>query len=60
MTEHVWRTVIREMHGEFSTCSKCGLSRLVTLSGIFYFVQFSEPFLQCRSPYREEKFDATI
>lgn len=39
---------------QVSTCEKCGLLRLKTLSGEYYFVKFSEPYLHCNSPYRNE------
>lgn len=39
------------------TCEKCGLLKLVTLNGNFYFVRFSDPYLQCNQPYKCEPVD---
>lgn len=61
MTEHEWKVVIRGAdHQTFATCLKCGLSRLTTMNGEFYFVQMGKPYLQCSSPYKESKMDVTL
>jgi hypothetical protein len=53
-TEHAWRIVVTDGSIAFATCLKCGLARVKTLTGEFYFVQWAKPFLQCSSPYRTE------
>lgn len=46
---HIWlvTTLVR-----IYTCEKCGLLKLTTHNGNYYFVRFSEPYLQCNTPSR--------
>jgi hypothetical protein len=53
-TEHGWRTVVTDGRVTFATCSKCGLSRLTTMNGQYYFIRWDRQFAQCSSPYRLE------
>jgi len=54
---HTWFLSARDDDKNVSvcTCRKCGLLRVQTLSGCFYFTQMSGPFIRCRwQPGKED------
>jgi hypothetical protein len=56
--EHNWSQPAGP-HVRVETCEKCGLLRIVTMNGEYFFTRLDRQHAQCPSPYRDsEKSDA--
>lgn len=53
MTSHAWQDVVTNGKTTFETCAKCGLARLRTINGEYFFTRLDPQHAQCPSPYRE-------
>jgi hypothetical protein len=50
---HQWTFTALGLTSRVETCEKCGLLRIVTLSGEYYFTRIDAQHAACPSPYRE-------
>jgi hypothetical protein len=50
---HQWIATARGPTCDVETCEKCGLLRIKTLSGEYYFTRIDAQHATCPSPYRE-------
>lgn len=53
MTHHEWTLTASSPTLTVETCLKCGLLRLTTMSGTYFFTKLDAQHSQCPSPYRE-------
>jgi hypothetical protein len=53
MTQHDWAPTANSPIAVVETCAKCGLVRIVTMSGEWFFTRIDRQHAACPSPYRE-------
>jgi hypothetical protein len=53
MTNHDWTPTANSPIAVVETCEKCGLLRVVTLAGEYFFTRIDRQHAQCPSPYGE-------
>lgn len=50
---HTWIFTAFGPHANVETCEKCGLLRIATLNGEFFFTRLDRQFAQCPMPWRK-------
>lgn len=51
MNRHDWTPTAEGPTCRVETCSKCGLLRITTMSGAYYFTRLDPQHAACPSPY---------